>query len=467
MLFYAILFVSFFLVALIIRLYRSVFHDLAQNSLALVNALLSGHEEDVKIKQVEKNTNRLLFSLLKMLLTLLVAFAIGSIPVVIYVVITKADFSSLDFSSFYSILFISLGATAPFVIPAKKKKETGYSELSQLLHHLALDNYNISKKLFRKETKKIIRRKGLEKRKDFVIISGLARAGTTSLMNDLSRIDDFVSLSYANMPFLMCPNLWAKFYKPKTNHLKERSHKDGIMIGLNSNEALEEYFFKVKADDSYIQETHLLEYNIKEEDYSDYLDYQNIVKLDNKKIYLAKNNNFILRYKSMRAFNEDFLMVILYRDPLTHAASLLEKQRYYSSLQKEDAFVLEYMNWLAHHEFGLNQKPFVFSDSKDFLNTDKNSINFWLESWINYYRYVLTLQHPNTILINYNAYCENPEEVIRTIVKKTGIQTSIPDYQAFKNKRKTDAKASKELLEEAQEIFGKLTNKSNLSALAP
>ena len=42
------------------------------------------------------------------------------------------------------------------------------------------------------------------------------------------------------MPFLMSPKTWRKFYKPKEGKLKERSHKDGIMIGYNSNEALEE-----------------------------------------------------------------------------------------------------------------------------------------------------------------------------------------------------------------------------------
>ena len=75
-----------------------------------------------------------------------------------------------------------------------------------------------------------------------------------------------------------------------------------------------------------------------QEDYNDYLDYQSIIKLDNRKIYLAKNNNFILRYKSVREFNDDFIMVILYRDPLTHAASLMEKHCDYKKLQKEDIY---------------------------------------------------------------------------------------------------------------------------------
>jgi len=454
--YYSVLFISFFLIALIIRIYRSVFYTLAENSVALVNELITDIDIDIKIKKVQKSTNKLVLSLLKILLIIVLAFAIGSIPVIIWCLVSQTDYYNLDFSSFYSILFISLGATIAF-IPFRKKNKSSYSELSQLLHRIALDNYNIANRLFRKETKKI-KRKNLEKKQDFVIISGLARAGTTSLMNDLSKIDEFISLTYANMPFLMCPNLWAKFYKPKTKKLKERSHKDGIMIGLNSNEALEEYFFKVKANDFYIKDLHLSEYKISQEDYNDYLNYQSIIKQDNRKIYLAKNNNFLLRYKSVREFNDDFIMVILYRNPLTHATSLLEKHRDYKKLQEKDPFVLEYMNWLGHHEFGLNQKSFLFSDSEENKNDDKEIMDFWLKIWIDYYRYVLTISHPNTILINYDLYCKNPKEAIETIVKKTGITTDLPDYKSFNNTRKAEDKFSNDLYKQALEVYTQLSN---------
>lgn len=458
MIFYTVLFISFFLIALIIRINRFVFYALAQNSVALVNELLSENAEDEKIEFVQKKTNKLVISLFKMLLYIVFALALGSIPIAIYCIVTGTNFNELDFSSLYSILSISVGATIPFIIPFGKKKESGYSELSRLLHRMALDNYNISNKLLKRETKKIKKNK-LKRREDFVIISGLARAGTTSLMNDLLKFDEFVSLSYANMPFLMSPNIWAKFYKPQSKRLKERSHKDGIMIGLNSNEALEEYFFKVKANDSYIKYSHLSEYKISEKDYSDYLDYQSIIKLNNEKIYLAKNNNFILRYNSVRDFNDDFLMVILYRDPLTHVASLMEKHRYYKELQKEAPFVLEYMNWLGHHEFGLNQKPFVFNHSEDFLNENKESMAFWLKSWINYYSYVLTVTHPKTIFINYESYCKNPKETIITILEKIGIAAGLPDYEPFHNTRKNTEELSDNLSKTAREIYRQLCSK--------
>lgn len=453
--YYAVLFTGFFLIALIIRLYRSVFHNIAEHSVALVNDMLADVEEDIKIKQVQKSTNKLVLSLFKTLLLIILAFAAGSIPVVLWCLVSHEPYHSLVFTSFYAIASISLGATVPFLLPMGKRSQSGYSGPAMLLHRMALNNYTIANRLFRRETRKIRKRK-LLRREDFVIVTGLARAGTTSLMNDLARIDAFVSLSYANMPFLMCPNTWTKFYKPKTGKLKERSHKDGIMIGLNSNEALEEYFFKVKAMDSYIKPDHLSEYTLPADDYSDYLDYQTIIKLDDKKIYLAKNNNFLLRYRSVRACNDKFIMVILFRDPLSHAASLLDKHREYLQLQQDDPFVLEYMDWLGHHEFGRNQKPFLFEESLTLSQTDKASLDYWLEIWINYYRQVLSLDHPNTLLINYDGYCRHPMETVQNILKKTGIKAEIPDLKPFVNTRKAGESYAAALYNEAQGIYKQL-----------
>ena len=460
MVYYSILFISFFLLALSISLFRKFLHGLALNSVGLVDKLMTGgDDDDEKIKIISKSTNRLLASLGKTLLLFLVAILVGAVPLALYCVISNLAYSELDFLSLYPVLAISAGATIAFIIPISKRKDNlGYSELARLLHRMALDNYNISNRLFKRERKKI-RKKGIGPKNEFVVISGLARAGTTSLMNDLAEIHAFKSLSYANMPYLMAPNTWAKFYKPKSKKLKERSHKDGIKIGLNSNEALEEYFFKVKADDSYVFDDRLEEYSISEDDYKDYLDYHAVIRKNNNKIYLAKNNNFILRYKSVRAFNDDFLMVILFRDPLTHAASLLAKHHDYLQMQEQDTFILEYMNWLGHHEFGQNQKHFIFSNSKEFEYSDKDSLNYWLESWINYYSYALSIEHPNTIFVNYDEFCEKPKDIVSRIISKMKIQIELPEYENFTNKRKTVDKYSEELLAEAQGIFEKLCEK--------
>ncbi len=456
--YYSVLFVSFFIIAFFIRSFRKVFQNLAINSVALVNELIATNDDDDElIQEIQRSTNRLVVSLFTMLLVLVVAFVLGSIPVIAYSFIENISWDQLVFSSFYSILAISMGATVPFILPYKKKDSSSYSELSKLFHRMALDNYNISNKLFKIESRKFNKR-GISVRNDFVIISGLARAGTTSLMNKLSDFPEFVSLSYANMPFLMSPNIWKRYYNPKTKILKERSHKDGIMIGFNSIEALEEYFFKVKADDSYILENSLNQYSIPEEHYRDYLNYQRNITADESKIYLAKNNNFILRYKSVREFNDDFLMVILYRDPLTHAASLLEKHQDYIVLQSDDEFVQEYMNWLGHHEFGLSQKQFLF-EGDSLIEGDKESLDYWLKIWINYYSYVLNIDHPKTYFINYDDFCSSPEKVIERLLSGINLKVDIPEYTSFTNKRKSAENYNKDLYLKAMEIHNKLLDK--------
>ncbi len=451
---YFVLFIGFSLFAFLIRRFRRGFYAVAENSVSLLDKLISNADDDVKISLIQKSTNKLLTAMLMLLGMFLLAAAAAGIPLLIYSYFSPADFEQMQFTSFYSILSISAGATIPFLIPTNKKKHSDYSELSQLLHHLALDNYHLAEKLFKRECKKISSMH-LERKTKFVIISGLARAGTTSLMNDLAKQDAFVSLNYANMPFLLAPNIWRRFYNPKTKKLKERSHKDGVMIGLHSNEALEEYFFKVKANDSFIKSDHLVSYEITQEVYEDYLDYQSIIRLDNQRTYLAKNNNFILRYASVRKYNEDFLMVILYREPLHHAASLLEKHKSYQSLQREDPFVLEYMNWLGHHEFGLNQKPFLFENSI-YIEEDKNTLDYWLKNWVNYYRYALSLKHPNTMFVAYNTYCDNPLAIIGSILNKVDISFDPPACKAFRNNRSIHETYSEEVYKEALDIYQQL-----------
>jgi len=455
MAFYIALFLGFLLFALVIRKTRHTYFAVAEHSVRLVDELMSDAEEDEKVRLVQAGTGRLVRYLGMMMLVLALAVLAAAIPVVVYGQVTGIDVLTLDYTSLASLAAISIGATVPFLPPFSRKKTSGYSELARLLHRLALNNYNIANRLFKRETRRMAKR-NLKTRPDFVVISGLARAGTTSLMNDLSMAGPFVSLSYANMPFLMSPNLWSRFYKPRSGKIRERSHRDGIMIGMDSKEALEEFFFKVKAKDAYVQESGLAEYELSNSDYADYLKYQAIIRKDNERIYLAKNNNFILRYQSVRQFNGDFIMVILYRDPLTHAASLMEKHREYKALQEQDPFVLEYMDWLGHHEFGLNQKQFTFSGSGDLIEGDRDTLDYWLHIWMNYYRVAATLDHPRTLFIDYDEYCRNPGQVVELILRKAGIDTELPDYKPFRNTRSVEQGYSEEVLKAARYIYRQL-----------
>ena len=52
--------------------------------------------------------------------------------------------------------------------------------------------------------------------------------------------------------------------------------------------------------------------NICADDYEDYMNYQKIIRTSDDKIYLAKNNNFMLRHHSLKTFNTDYKVVVLF-----------------------------------------------------------------------------------------------------------------------------------------------------------
>ncbi|MDP4845278.1 MAG: sulfotransferase family protein [Salibacteraceae bacterium] len=447
--------VAAFVLAFTIKLGRKTLHHLAIKSVALLNAMLIQTDEDAHIKNVEHATKKLFSALLTTIALFALAIVLASIPMVFLYAASIEIYEEVSIQSLYGILSVSIGATLPFIIPTKKSKTTSYSELQQLLHHLVLDNVEIGKKLFQFERKRYSTLPDHDA-EQFVIVSGLARAGTTSLIIKLATLEIFATLSYANMPLLMAPNLWSKIYQPKNNKTKERSHKDGIEIGLNSNEALEEYFFKIITNNRFVHENKLMIHELSEEEYHDYLDYQNVVRKHSSHTYLAKNNNFLLRYDAIRKINSSFVMIIMFRDPLTHASSLLDKHLSFSKLQTEDPFVLDYMNWLGHHEFGLNHIRFDFGNSDELSSCSKNSIEYWLHIWINYYEYALSAKHKNTIYICYEEYCQNPRKAIGTVFEKLDISAPFYTAEPFKNRRNNVSDFDPKLLEKAQKLYAEL-----------
>tara|TARA_B100001115_G_scaffold170986_1_gene152997 strand:- start:5524 stop:6900 length:1377 start_codon:yes stop_codon:yes gene_type:complete len=456
MAFYFILALSAALAFGLIRWGRKSFYRLAISSTRVLDIMLGDQDEDEKLEELQSHTGRLILNLLAFIGLLIGAGAIILISLNLHDIFIALEEGEAppELSSWQSILALSVGATLPFLIPFKKSP-SGYSELAMLLHRMVLNNYHLGLKLFRREVKS----KGIEKRKDFLIISGLARAGTTSFMNHLATLPQFQSLNYGNMPFLLSPHLWSRFYKPKAGQSRERSHKDGIQLGMNSNEALEEYFFKAISKDSYIKEHCLEEYRLSADAHESYLDYQSIIRQSPDQIYLAKNNNFLLRYRGLGEENSQFQLVLLFRQPLFHAASLRSMHQRYCQMQSEDAFVLEYMNWLGHHEFGLDQKPFLFEGGQ-LPEGDKSELNYWLQIWIEYYRFALELEGPNIHFTPYEAFCAEPVDYLNRALAAFQLKWEQEAPQAFVNQRKVDLDYDESLYAKALEIYQALELKA-------
>lgn len=439
----------------ILVLSRKRIYLLIRATVGLLNRMLANVSDEEKQKLLVAGLGKVLTNLF--LVILIVIIAVASLLLVLYgySVWRSLPFEQLDIDSATFYVALAIGSIVPFIPLMLKKSQSGYSETARLLHQIILDNQNLGNSLFQFESRIYLKDENAVEPKA-VIVSGLARSGTTALTTQLHEIGDFYSLSYANMPFLMAPNLWRKVYKPKNVQKTERSHGDGVEFGLDSVEALEEYFWKSQLSDSFIESDHLTQHTVTEDTARAYKNYQKLVRFanDSGSIYLAKNNNMMLRYESIKANTQSLDIVLLVRSPLEHANSLLKQHLRFSKMQSEDPFVLEYMNWLGHHEFGLNQKEFKF-DGQEISNLDKTTIDYWLTVWINYYSAVKNYLTDKQInLLCYEDFLADPEGVFEKLSKHMELSLQTKEFEKFiPRPSKIPAPNNQKLLAKAEELY--------------
>jgi len=239
-----------------------------------------------------------------------------------------------------------------------------YNFWQQLLHRIALSSRFMRETMFEIEKSAFLKKSKIEV-KNPVFVTGLARAGTTILLEAIHASGKFASLSYSDMPFLMAPSLWKKISKRDESQQKiERAHGDGIMVNTNSPEAFEEVFWQT----------------FTQQHGEDQL--ENYVKLIlhsyQKLRYLSKNNQNVNRIDILQKVLPSAKILIVFKDPINHASSLLKQHIKFSKAQQEDSFIKDYMDWIKHSEFGLSYQPIT---SENLRYTNPDCIDHWLEQW--------------------------------------------------------------------------------------
>ena len=239
-----------------------------------------------------------------------------------------------------------------------------YSTADKLLHSLCLSSTQI-KRLFFEVERTLFRDETASQFGQHVFVCGLARSGTTALLEAIYSSGKFASLTYQDMPFVLAPNFWAKLrISPQKSEPKERSHRDGMTVNIGSPEAFEEVFWQAIGERG------------NNEQYQDYISL--ILKRYNRSRYLSKSNQNLNRLGRIGSIFPKANLLLTFRDPLCQAESLFTQHQRFSSLQMSLPFTKTYMNLIHHHEFGIGYRP-NFSESIHFK--DPNTIDHWLEQW--------------------------------------------------------------------------------------
>lgn len=247
-----------------------------------------------------------------------------------------------------------------------------YNLIQKTLHNLCFNFSIINKSLYELEKLFFLKKTHLNSTQNqkHVFITGLPRSGTTCLLNYIYNNGEYASLKYENMPFLFSLNINSKVYNQKDFDPIVRAHNDRISFNLNSPEAFDEVF--------------LNSFNSQELKYEIINYISLILKFNDKNTYLSKNNKNYERINFLKSIFPNSKFIIPFRHPLQHSISLLKQQNNFTKLQNKEKFILNYMNFLGHNEFGLNHKPWF--TPKFYFN--KNEINYWLEQWIKFYDFI-------------------------------------------------------------------------------
>ena len=319
-----------------------------------------------------------------------------------------------------------------------------YTIIQKWLHYIVLSSQTVRETTF--DLGNLFNRP-YEFEDNHVFITGLARSGTTALLNALNNSNELASLSYKDMPFILAPGLWSRISRSKKSYiLTERAHGDGIKISSDSPEAFEEVFWKT-----------FKHVNQKEIEISFKEFVSQIIFKEGKERYLSKNNQNIKRIILLDKIFPNSKKLVPFRDPLQQAFSLLTQHKNFVNLAKSDRFVSNYMEWVGHTEFG---PKYLEIENSGLSFNDPNDINHWLAQWLTVYgiakRFIEDKE--NTKFVCYQKLCADAKswDNIQNFIK---VENKKPI--SFKESiKKFSLPIDKKLLDSCDELYNNIKYKS-------
>ena len=364
-----------------------------------------------------------------------------------------------------------------------------YGPAARLLHRLALARPFVAETFLDLEEALYGRHLPAARDGAHVFVAGLARAGTTMLMRLLHRSGEFCSLTYRDMPFVLAPNAWAGLTSLSRRDLasRERAHGDGVAVDADSPEALDEVFWRVLCGPSYIGPRTLRPMRA-DDDVLDRLRVYValILKRYGADRYLSKNNNNLLRLPSIRRAFPRAALLIPFRDPVQQARSLLTQHRRFGARQRESPFTLAYMQWLAHHEFGLDHRPFALPGGTDpgsggsgdsdsggsgdvGIAGDPADLAYWLRQWTAAYGYLWRQAQDggiDPIFVGYELLCREPLQVCDRLAVLLNVPRESIRFESRESRTGEPPVEDRALLTRALDLHSTLQEASRRALLA-
>lgn len=286
-------------------------------------------------------------------------------------------------------------------------------------------------------------------------VSGLARSGSTILLELLDRHSHTASHRYRDFPLVLTPWAWNRFVDRAARHeqtARERAHRDRIQITAASPEAFEEVIWMAFFRDLHDPATSaVLDETTSNPDFETfYRDHvRKLLALRGARRYLAKGNYNVTRLRYLKRIFPDARFVVPIRDPVWHVASLMKQHRLLAEAAARNLRVTRYMRRSGHFEFGPDRRPVNAGDDRavrevlDLWRDGKEAAG-WAALWASVYGHVAdVLETPGmagaALVVRYEELCRDPGSVFPAVLAHCGLDDegltavarttlSLPDY---------------------------------------
>lgn len=308
-----------------------------------------------------------------------------------------------------------------------------------------------------------------------VYVCGLARSGSTILLEFLASHPDFVSHKYSDFPFVFTPYLWRsiqKFMRIGASKEEERFHGDGLMVNSDSPEAMEEilwmHFYKGMHQN---EEPKLLsDLQVKDGFESFYMHHiRKLIFQAKAKRYLAKGNYNVGRIDKILSMMDDALFLVPIRHSIAHVESLMRQHQNFLEKTGDDKRALKHLQRVGHFEFGADLRPLYLGDPDGFkeilaLFDSGEVLRGYARYWAYVYRYLYQhyADNKSVFCYRYEDFCENTAVKLSEIADFVGTNFDANVLSAWANKIKApdyyQSKLNEEekamIIEETQEVLG-------------
>jgi hypothetical protein len=265
-----------------------------------------------------------------------------------------------------------------------------------------------------------------------IYISGLARSGSTILLELLALHDTTGTHAYKDFPPVLTPYFWNWFLdRAQQRHTVavERAHGDGIAVTPESPEALEEVlwmaFFPHVHDPEH---NHVLDAATDAPAFASFYcnHLRKLLWLRGGTRYLAKGNYNITRLEYLLQLFPDARFVIPVREPVSHIASLLRQHERFCHMQRTDPRALRYMQRVGHFEFGLDRRAINTGDDSEATAImaawqQGRDVEGLARLWRNVHMHILErlmaspALHEATLIVRFEDLCATPEATLSAV----------------------------------------------------